>query len=75
MDMLDDAGCVKECVRLVVEGTAPVSRPKKTLLLKECVLDWWWRGWLPSAGQRRPGTTLYADTRLQKVDPGTYTTE
>ena len=30
MERKDDANCAKACSRLMVEGTAPVSRPKNT---------------------------------------------
>ena len=30
MEGKDDTDCVKTCTRLIVEGTAPVGKPRKT---------------------------------------------
>ena len=52
-----NADYVKTCTRLVVEGKAPVVRPRKTWQNTH-VLGWWWRGRLLSSGRGRPGRTL-----------------
>ena len=49
------------CTRLVVEGKAPVGRPRKTCQDTH-VLGWWWRGRRLSAGGGRPGRTLCVPT-------------
>ena len=40
------------CTRLVVEGKAPVGRPRKTWQNNH-VLGWWWRGRRLSGGTRK----------------------
>ena len=62
-DLAEHSVCrhVRACTGLVVEGKAPVDRPRKTCQNTH-VLGWWWRGRRLSPGRGRPVRTLCLPT-------------